>query len=54
MRFAGLAATDPATFRRKLGEFLARRGFDYEIIREVVTRLAGEFGVTEDGEDLSG
>ena len=47
-RLGGLATTDPAAFRRKLGEFLARRGFDYETIREVVARLAGEFGVTED------
>ena len=51
-RLAGLATSDPAAFRRKLGEFLARRGFDYETIRDVVARLAGEFGVTEDGEDL--
>ena len=51
-RLGGLAASDPAAFRRKLGEFLARRGFDYETIREVVARLAGEFGVTEDGKDL--
>jgi regulatory protein len=53
-RIAGLATSNPAVFRRKLSDFLARRGFDYETIREVVARLAGEFGVTEDGEDFSG
>ena len=51
-RFAALATGDPAAFRRKLGDFLARRGYDYDVIRDVVARLAGEFGVTEDGEDL--
>jgi regulatory protein len=51
-RLAGLAKSDPAAFRRKLSDFLARRGFDFEIIRDVVARLAGEFGVVEDNEDL--
>ncbi len=43
-RLADLARTDAASFRRRLGDFLARRGFDYETIQEVVTRLAEEFG----------
>lgn len=43
-RLAALAGAEPATFRRRLAAFLARRGFDYETIREVVERLAAEFG----------
>ena len=42
LRLALLAQADPAAFRRKLGDFLLRRGFDYEIVREVVARLAEE------------
>jgi regulatory protein len=41
-RLAGLAAADPVTFRRKLGEFLMRRGFDYAVVEEVVQRLLRE------------
>ncbi|MBN1285703.1 MAG: RecX family transcriptional regulator [Anaerolineae bacterium] len=37
-----LAHTDPETFRRKLGDHLARRGFAYPLIREVVDRLSAE------------
>jgi regulatory protein len=51
-RLADLAASDPAAFRRKLGDFLARRGFDYEIIRDVVARLVDEFGVAEHNDEL--
>jgi regulatory protein len=51
-RLATLATGDPPAFRRKLGDFLARRGFDYETIRDVVARLANEFGVVEENEDL--
>ncbi len=43
-RIADLAATEPDAFRRKLSDFLARRGFDYGTIRDVVGRLAEEFG----------
>jgi len=43
-RLAELVVSDPDAFRRKLGDFLARRGFDYETIREVVGRLAEEYG----------
>ncbi len=43
-RMAGLAIAAPELFRRKLSDFLARRGFEYEVIREVVARLAEEFG----------
>lgn len=41
-RLAALAAEDPAAFKRKLSEFLLRRGFTYDIVREVVARLLCE------------
>jgi regulatory protein len=44
LRLATMAQTDPREFRRKLGDFLLRRGFGYEVTREVVTRLARELG----------
>jgi regulatory protein len=46
-RMAALASGDSAAFRRKLSDFLARRGFDYDIISDVSARLARELGVTE-------
>jgi regulatory protein len=51
MRIADLAITEPAVFRRKLSDFLARRGFDYEIIRDVIGRLADEFGAEPVADD---
>ena len=45
VRLAALAQTDPTAFRRKLGDFLLRRGFDYEVVKETVARLLRE---TED------
>ncbi len=36
---------DPALLRRKLSEFLLRRGFDYATSREVVARLLAELQV---------
>jgi len=41
-RLAALAADDPATFKRKLSEFLLRRGFTYDVVREVVNRWLSE------------
>jgi regulatory protein len=41
-RMAALAASDPRGFRQKLSGFLQRRGFTYDVIREVVTRLEHE------------
>ena len=41
-RLAALAQTDPAAFRRKLGDFLLRRGFAYEIVKQTVSRLLRE------------
>lgn len=39
-----LAPTDFSTFRRRMSEHLARRGFGYEVIRETVERTWKEFG----------
>jgi len=39
VRLAALAQTDPLAFRRKLGDFLLRRGFGYEIVKQIVARL---------------
>jgi regulatory protein len=47
LRLSGLADSDPVLFRRKMGDFLLRRGFDYEVVREVVMRLMRELA---DGE----
>lgn len=41
-RLAALAQADPAGFRRKLGDFLLRRGFSYDVVKEVVGRLLHE------------
>ncbi|MCX6030403.1 MAG: RecX family transcriptional regulator [Chloroflexi bacterium] len=42
LRLAPLVQADPLAFRRKLSDFLLRRGFGYEVVREVVARLAEE------------
>jgi len=38
-RAGRLPATDYSLFRRRLGEFLRRRGFSYEVINHVVAQL---------------
>ena len=43
-RLALLAKSDQASFRRKLSEFLLRRGFGYEVAQETVQRLLREIG----------
>lgn len=50
-RMAHLATAAPDLFRRKLSEFLARRGFDYDVIRVVVGRLAEEFGAGQSADE---
>jgi regulatory protein len=50
-RLAALARSDPQTFRRKLGEFLARRGFDYDIARQAVRQLEEELGLEADPDE---
>jgi len=42
LRLSNLAGSDPMLFRRKMSDFLLRRGFDYEVVREVVARLMDE------------
>ncbi len=39
VRARQLASLEREAFRRKLGGFLARRGFDYDVVQEVVNRL---------------
>ncbi len=46
-RAARLAVTDHDVFRRRLGDFLRRRGFGYEIINQTVSRLWLERTSTE-------
>lgn len=41
-RLLNQVGSDPALLRRKLNEFLLRRGFDYATVREVVARLLAE------------
>ncbi len=45
------AGDDPTTARRKLGAFLARRGFGYDVVRPVVERLLGDADGSEDDLD---
>jgi regulatory protein len=42
IRLAALAQADATVFRRKLGDFLLRRGFEYEVVKETVARLLEE------------
>ena len=42
VRLAALVQTDPPAFRRKLGDFLLRRGFAYEVVKPTVSRLLQE------------
>ena len=44
-RWAGL---DYDTFRRKLGDYLVRRGFSYEVVRSVVERIWRENSGSQD------
>ncbi|MBX3062211.1 MAG: RecX family transcriptional regulator [Anaerolineae bacterium] len=47
-----LSKLEPREFREKLGAFLARRGFDYDAVREVTDRLLKEQKeLTEDSDD---
>ena len=43
-RLLASAGLDERTFRTRLGQFLARRGFDWETIAPVVNRLWRELG----------
>lgn len=46
-RLKTLAKEDPQAFKQKLGNFLLRRGFNYDIVREITKRLLRELK-TED------
>lgn len=41
-RWSALATADPVTFRRKVSDYLVRRGFDYETVRTVVAQIQRE------------
>ncbi len=41
-RLQALAQEDPVPFKQKLGNFLLRRGFSYDVVREVTNRLLRE------------
>ena len=43
---------DARAFRQKLGQFLARRGYGYDVIRQVVSRLWQEFQEDPPVEDV--
>jgi SOS response regulatory protein OraA/RecX len=43
-----LAALPAAAVRRKLGDFLQRRGFAYDVVRSVVTECLTEQGAPPD------
>jgi regulatory protein len=47
-KVSSLRKADFATFRTKLGQFLQRRGFSYDVIREVVRTLWAETGQEKD------
>jgi regulatory protein len=49
-RLAPLARSDPRDFRLKLSTFLLRRGFSYDVVREVVKTLTAELAEQDDGE----
>jgi len=50
LRLAPLAQSDPRGFRLKLSNFLLRRGFTYDVVREVVKTLAAELAAQEGSE----
>jgi regulatory protein len=45
--YAGL---EPAVVRRRLGGYLARRGYGFDVVRPVLDRVLGE-GEEDDGDD---
>ena len=47
LRLAALAKSDPRDFRLKLSNYLLRRGFTYDVVREVVKTLAAELAEQE-------
>ena len=48
-RLPAYAGDDPAAIRRRLGAYLARRGYGYDVIRIALDRALGEADEGEDG-----
>jgi len=48
-RLPAYAADEPAAIRRRLGAYLARRGYGYDIIRTALDRALGE---TDEGDEV--
>ena len=42
-----LAQEDPQAFKHKLGNFLLRRGFNYDIVREITNQLLSELKIED-------
>jgi regulatory protein len=51
VRLASLLPADAAGFRQKLSGFLLRRGFGYEVVRQVVKRFERELAAEEQTAD---
>ncbi len=51
MRLAPLLEENRQDFRRRLGDFLARRGFDYGVVRQVVARFEQELLENKSSDD---
>ena len=49
-----LSGLPPREFRQKLGQYLARRGFDFSVIETVVRRLEEEIGKLQDEDTEKG
>ena len=49
-RMKGLRGLEYARFRERLGSFLNRRGFGYDVVRGVIERCWAELGEEEAGE----
>jgi len=53
-RLAELAQQDGKAFRRKMSDYLARRGFNYGVIRAVLARLALELASETTSDEVDG
>lgn len=50
-RAARMSGLDRPTFQRRLSDFLARRGFGYDVVKDVVARLWREQGGADAGDE---
>ncbi len=53
-RLPSYAGDDPATIRRRLGAYLARRGYGYDVIRAALERVLGDEDEAGDGRRETG